>query len=280
MSKQFNIKGINGLYLTYKPQITLTTANYANQLLLDEDFFPATKAESNLFDFKNARYQEPSAFIGSNSVQKSNSLYKYSEISIKDGLIANKMYYNKFKFYFRFFGSSLSGYKLPGLNATNSKKILDRLRVKIYVMIGGNVVPMELSNLQKYSGGSWVNITSTSDVTSAGSISAGNYGIHLASGLNSEDCIDMAYTGTTTVNTLFNGYLNAPDNYNFRVDAEFPDFNQFAVHGKGYKIIVRYFNVGVSGTGTYATSEAVELMSNTFVYYEAAQSSAGNPNVS
>jgi|LakMenEpi03Aug12_release.lakeMendotaPanAssembly.Ray.scaffolds.fasta_scaffold219011_2 hypothetical protein len=277
MSKQFNIKGINGLYLTYKPNVTLTTVNYTSQLLFDNDFFPANKAESNLFDLKNVRYQEPTSIIGSNSLQKSNSIYKYSEFSIKDGLIANKMYYNRFTFYFRFYGSTLSGYTLPGINATNTKKILDRLRVKLYVTIGGNMIPMELSNLEKYSGGNWVAVTGA-DKTST--ISTGGYGIELTTGLNSEDCVDMAYTGTTTVNTLFNGYQTAPEKYNFRVSAEFPNFDEVAVNSKTYKLTIRYYNIGVAGTGTYATSEAVELMSNTLTYYEQALSPSSNSNVS
>jgi hypothetical protein len=268
MSKQFNIKGANGLYLTYKPLITLTTGNYESQLIRDTDFFPKSTKDANLFNFKNARYQETGTIIGSNSQQKSNSIFKYSEISTNTQIIANKIYYNKFKFYFRFYGSTLSGYRLPGLSAANTKKILDRLRVKLYVVIGSNEVPMELSNLEKYTT-SWTAVT-TSDTTGSDDIAgAGNYGIQLATGLNSEDCIDMAYTGTTQMNTLFNGYLTAPDKYNFRVDASFPDFNQVATNNKNYKIIVKYFNIGVSGTGTYATSENVELMSNNFTYYSA-----------
>jgi hypothetical protein len=271
MSKQFNIKGINGLYLTYQPLITLTTSNYESQLIRDTDFFPKSTKDANLFNFKNARYQETGTIIGSNAVQKSNSVFKYSEISTSTEIIANKMYYNKFKFYFRFYGSTMSGYQLPGLSAANTKKILDRLRVKLYVVIGSNEIPMELSNLEKYTT-SWTPVT-IYDTTGSGEIATyGNYGIQLATGLNSEDCIDMAYTGTTQMNTLFNGYLTAPDKYNFRVDVAFPDFDQIATNNKTYKIIVKYFNIGVSGTGTYATSESVELMSNNFVYYQSALS--------
>jgi hypothetical protein len=269
MSKQFNIKGINGLYLSYKPDLTLTTLNYENQLIEDYDFFPTNLAQANLYNFKNARYQESSKLIGSNAKQKSNSIFNYSEIITKDDLVANKMYYNTFKLYFRFFGSTLSKYRLSGLNASTTKKVLDRLRIKIYVTIGSNEIPMELSNLEKYAG-SWTAVT-TGDTTGANSISGGNYGIQLATGLNSEDCVDMAYTGTTTINTLFNGYLTAPDNYNFRVDASFPDFDQIAKSTKTYKIKIKYLNIGVTGAGTtYSVSESVELMSNAFVFYEQA----------
>lgn len=271
MSKQFNIKGINGLYLTYKPEVALTTLNYENQLIEDYDFFPTGAAQANLYDFKNARYQESSKLIGSNSKQKSNSIFNYSEIVIKDELVANKMYYNTFKLYFRFYGSTIKKYRLPGLTDSITKQVLNRLRVKIYVTIGSNEIPMELSNLQKYTGSAWTAVT-TGDTTGSGSISGDNYGIQLATGLNSEDCIDMAYIETTTINTLFNGYLTAPDGYNFRVDASFPDFDQIAKNTKSYKIKIKYLNIGVTGAGTtYSVSESVELMSNTFVFYEQAQ---------
>lgn len=283
MSKQFNIKGVNGLYLTYKPKIVLTNLNYKNQLIEDYDFFPTSTSEANLFDFRNARYQDPGTIIGSNATQKSNSIYKYSEISSKEGLVANKMYYNTFKFYFRFYGSTLNNYRLTGLTAAQTKKILDRLRVEIHAVIGSNTIPLELDNLEKYVGGSWTPVTS-SDVTGVGSIqNSGNYGIQLSSdfvsGLGTVDAIHMAYTGTTQMNTLFNGYTTAPNNYNFRVDASFPDFDQKANNNKNFKIIVRYFNIKVTGTGTYATTRAVELMANNYVYYQEAVSPTSNPSV-
>ena len=129
---------------------------------------------------------------------------------------------------------------------------------------------MELDDLEKYdyTTSTWVPVT-TGDVTGAGNISNGNYGIQLTTGLNSVDCIDMAYTGTTTVNELFNSYNQAPDSYNFRVKASFPDFDQIAKKTKNYKITIKYYNIGVSGAGsTYSNSESVELMSNSFVFYE------------
>jgi hypothetical protein len=276
MNKQFNIKGINGLYLAYKPIIALTPSNYKSLLIEDYDFFPTNIEQTNLYDFKNFRYEEPARLIGSNSKQRANSVLNHSEATIKNEIVANKMYYNTFKFYFRFFGSTISRYILPTVPGNTAqkreltKKVLDRLRVKIYVTIGSNEIPMELSNLEKYVGSSWVPVT-TADTTGSNNISAGNYGIQLANGLNSEDCVDMAYTGTTGTNTLFNGYLNAPEGYNFRVDASFPDFDQIAKNTKNYKIKIKYLNIGVFGAGSiYSVSESVELMSNTFVFYEQA----------
>jgi hypothetical protein len=278
MNKQFNIKGTEGLYLSHKPLIALNTNNYKNLLIEDYDFFPTNVTQTNLYDFKNARYEDPFKIIGSNSKQSANSVLNNSEITIKDELVANKMYYNTFKLYFRFFGSTISKYILPTVPGTNpstrraiSKKVLDRLRVKIYVTVGSNEIPMELSNLQKYNGSDWVNVT-TADTTGGNNISAGDYGIQIANGLNSEDCIDMAYTGTTIMDNLFNGYLVAPDRYNFRVDASFPDFDQIANSTKTYKIKIKYLNIGVSNGGSiYSVSESVELMSNTFTFYDAVQ---------
>jgi hypothetical protein len=278
MSKQFNIKGINGLYLSYKPEIPLTTLNYENQLIEDYDFFPSSRAQVvNSYRFKNARYQESSKIIGSNSRQKSNSIFKYTEITTNDELVANKMYYNTFKLYFKFSGSTLSQYILPtvpgatpAIKRALTKKVLDRLRIKVYVVIGSNEIPMEITNLEKYTT-LWTPVV-TGDRT--GTINTGGYGIQLTEGLNSEDCVDMAYTGTTAINNLFNAHTNAPDGYNFRVDASFPDFDQIAKNTKTYKIKIKYLNIGVSGAGsTYSVSESVELMADTFVFYQQAQSS-------
>lgn len=274
MSKQFNIKGISGLYLSYKPEITLTDLNYRELLLENYDFFPNGTSQYNLYDLKNAKYENPSKLIGSNSTQKSNSLFKYSEIKIKNELIANKIYYNTFKFYFRFYGSTLNNYFLPGLSSSVTKKLLNRLRVEVFVDIGSNSIPMELSNLEKYDGSTWTAVTSGDTVGSFSSIEDGNYGIELSNDFVTDtgtvDGIHMAYTGTTQMDTLFNGYKTAPDGYNFRVDAAFPDFEQISNNGKDYKITVKYFNIGVPTTGIYATTRAVELMSNTFVIYKRA----------
>lgn len=288
MNKQFNIKGVDGLYLSYEPSIELNANNYRGLLIEDYDFFPTNVAQANLYDFKNARYQDSAKIIGSNSKQSANSNLNNSEITIKGELIANKKYYNTFKLYFRFFGSTINKYILPtipGGNVNNrraiTKKVLDRLRIKIYVTIGSNEIPMELDNLQKYENSDWVNVT-TADTTGDNDIANnGNYGIQIADGLNDEDCIDMAYTGTTLINNLFNGYLTAPDGYNFRVDASFPDFGQMSKGTKTYKIKIKYLNIGVSNAGPiYSNSESVELMSNTFTFYDAIAETTLAPGLS
>ena len=59
--------------------------------------------------------------------------------------------------------------------------------------------------------------------------------------------------------------------YNFRVDVSLPDFDQTVLKTKDYKIIVKYYNIGVNLTDVpdlFKTSESVELMSNNYVYYE------------
>jgi hypothetical protein len=269
MNKQFNLQGINGLYLSYKPQVSLTTINYKDYLMQDFDFFPESDGAAKLYNFKNSQYKDTGKILGSNSTRKANSSLKYSEISVKDALIANKIYYNSFKFYFRFAGSGIENYKLSGLTSVQTKKILDRLRLKLYVYLGVNLISMELTDLEKFDGSSWVAVDS-SDVTGSGDIEgAGDYGIQLTTGNNGEDCIDMAFGDITMVKTLFDGYLTAPENYNFRVTASFPDFEQTPKNSKNYKIIVKYFNIGVAGTGgIYSVSEQVELMSDNYSYYE------------
>lgn len=265
MNKQYNLKGESGLYLTYKPSVELTSGNYQNLLIEDYDFFPKTINKANLYDFKNSRYDDQK-IIGSNSKQLSNSNLKHSEISLDGELILNQSYYNQFKLYFRFTPSTIADYTLSGLTKTQTKRILDRLRVKIYISLGSNIIPTELTNLQKYVTNNWVNVE-PSDVTGAGSIVNGDYGIQLATGLNNEDCIDMAYTGTTTVNNLFTGYTANPDGYNFRVDVKTPTFIEKVKTNKKYKIIIKYLNIGVSSTGIYTNSEDIELMSDNYIVY-------------
>ena len=80
MSKQFNISGVNGLYLINKPNETLTSLNYKDQLIEDYDFYPKTKTESNNFTLKNVIFDDAnlkdfnnikfSAFAGSNAITK------------------------------------------------------------------------------------------------------------------------------------------------------------------------------------------------------------------
>ena len=278
MSKQFNIKGQNGLYLSNEVNTTLTALNYKSLLIQDYDFFPQSSKDANLFDLKNVKYDQTlNQFYGSNSISKSNSALTYSYAFKTGDIIPNKKYYNTFKMYFKFTGSSLGGFTFPGFSGTSSvtlsAKVLNALRLKVYIQLGSNLIPATLSNLTKVtaSGGSTFVAVTNSDISGgSGNISQADgtkTGIQLTTGLNSESCIDMRYT--TGLSGLFTNIgLNG---YSFCMDVSLPDFDQIALKTKDYKIIVKYYNIGVTGTGvptTFTTSESVELMSNNYIYYE------------
>ena len=278
MSKQFNISGINGLYLTNKPNETITSLNYKDQLMEDYDFYPKTKTESNNFTLKNVIFDDVnlkdfnnnkfSAFAGSNAITKTNSTIKYSEIHKKNHLIPNQVYYNSFRFYFRFYGSDLGGFTRDGWSTTQTRNLYNRLRVKLYAQLGSKVVPLDLDTLEYYSAGS---------APALGAITGNTYysvtnkaGIRLTTGENGQDCIDMGYSGATYTQ-LFEAYKDAPGGYNFRVNVKLPDFEQTAEKTKDYKIIVKYYNIAVTDAPSlglpYTASETIEHMSNVFIYY-------------
>jgi hypothetical protein len=276
MSKQFNISGVNGLYLINKPNETLTSLNYKDQLIEDYDFYPKTKTESNNFTLKNVIFDDAnlkdfnnrkfSAFAGSNAITKSNSTIKYSEIHKKNHLIPNQVYYNSFRFYFRFYGSDLGTFTRSGWTATQTKNFYNRLRVKLYAQLGSKIVPLSLENLEYY----YYDSGAFNDVDSSFYSITNKAGIRLTTGENSEDCIDMGYSGTTYTQ-LFEAYKTTPGGYNFRVDVKLPDFEQTAEKTKDYKIIVKYYNIAVADAPSlglpYTASETIEHMSDVFIYY-------------
>jgi hypothetical protein len=272
MSKQFNIKGINGLYLSSKPELLLDDSNYKSLLIEDYDFFPETVAQSNLFNFKNSRYEDSGKILGSNSTQKGNTNLRYTEITFKNEIVSNSNYYNNFTLYFKFNGSTLDGYTLPGMSAFNTRKLLDRLQVEVYIKLGSKIIPLKINNPKKWGlGNSWVDITSydKSDV-----IEDGGYGVEVTTTTSSItsseiDCLHLAYTGNTTPfngdpfynngDTLFNeSSKRAPSGYNFKIDYTLPDFEQISGGGKDYSLIIRYTRVGDS---------KIEVMSKSHVYY-------------
>jgi hypothetical protein len=277
MSKQFNITGINGLYLINKPNETLTSLNYKEQLIEDYDFYPNSKTESNNFVLKNVVFDDKTikdlngvqfnAFAGSNAISKANSTIKHSEIYKENHLIPNQVYYNGFVFYFRFYGSTIDGYVRSGWTATQTKNFYNRLRVKLYVQLGSKLVPLNLENLQYYDDG----YAGFSNVDGTFYSATNKAGICLTTGENSEDCIDMGYSGTTKI-SRFEAYANTAGKYNFRVNAKLPDFEQSAEKTKDYKIIVKYYNIAVTDAPSlglpYTASETIEHMSNTFIYYQ------------
>lgn len=291
MNRQFNIKGINGLYLSYKPNTELNINNYESLLLKDNDFFPNDNTEALEFNFTNSQYT-PTSFLGSNSIQKSNSSVRRSEINTQNKIISNRLYYNKFKFYFRFYGSTLENYSLPNLTTEITKKILNRLRVKLYVDLGGNLASLILDNLERlvlFNGNLiWRPVDNSTDVWTIGTgyggvVNNGDYGVQLFHS-NNEDCIDLAYLGIDPV-TLddplnIDEYQITPDGYNFRVDVSVPNFLQKSGRNKNYKIIVKYFNIGITDNevsgSTYSISESIELMSNSFILTEEIESPTEN----
>ena len=278
MGKQFNIKGQNGLYLSNgTPSIYSTDVNndyyYKKLLIEDYDFFPKNQQEANLFDLKNVKYRATSSQLyGSNSIAKSNSSLSYSYIFKKGELIPNKKYFNSFKMYFNFGGSVLGSYVFPGFSGTSaasiSAKVLNALRVKVYIQLGAQLFPATLTNLEQVvSNGSatWTGVTS-SDRTGTIADSGNAYtGRQLATGLNSQSCVDMRWSTSALFTNL------STNGYGFRMDVSIPSDKQQALKTKDYKIIIKYYNIGHVATGVptlYTTSESVELMSNNYIYYE------------
>lgn len=281
MGKQFNIKGQNGLYLSNQPTTTVTLLNYQNLLVQDFDFFPKNKKNANLFDLKNVRYNPiGNQLYGSNSIAKSNSNITHSLIFKGGNLIPNKKYVNTFKMYFNFSGSDLGTYVYPGFAGPNSallsSRVLNALSVRVYIQLGANLILTTLTNLQKVvsngalasSSSSWTAVGSGDRTGTISNTTAGNTGIELG-----RTFIDMRWS---TSNIFKNVSTNG---YGFRVDAAL-SFNTeedaliSALKTKDYKIIVKYFNIGVTSTTAsdvplqYRTTESVELMSNNYIYYQ------------
>ena len=278
MGKQFNIKGQNGLYLSNQPTAMVTLLNYRDLLIQDYDFFPKNKKDANLFDLKNVRYNPiGNQLYGSNSIAKSNSNLTYSYIFKSGNLIPNKKYINTFKMYFNFKGSDLGTYAYPGFTGANpallTSQVFNALRVRVYVQLGANLILATLTNLQKVvsnnalasSSSSWTAVTSSDRTGTISNTTAGNTGIEL-----SRTAINMRWsTSNIFKNVSTNGYgfrMDVALSFNTEEDALIS-----ALKTKDYKIIVKYFNLGVTTTGVpspYNTEESVELMSNNYIYYQ------------
>jgi hypothetical protein len=274
MGKQFNIKGQDGLYLSNQSTVTVTESNYQDLLIQDYDFFPKSKNDANLFDLKNVRYNRiGNQLYGSNSIAKSNSGFLYSYIFKSGNLIPNKKYFNKFKMYFKFTGSDLGTYIFPGFSGTSagtlSSSVLNALRIRVYIQLGANLIPATFSNLEKVMGPGF---TGWTPVTSADILPGGTGNISISDGSKtgiqrSRNYIDMRWRNAALFTNL------STNGYGFRVDVSLPldDLELLALKTKDYKIIVKYFNIGVTTTGVpepYRTSESVELMSNNYIYYQ------------
>jgi hypothetical protein len=272
MNKKFNLKDKDGLYLKYESPQTPTVSNYNDVLIRDYEFLPMDNQMVGNFVFKNASYDNPNKIKGGNSLIEANSIFAFSEIFKKDDIIPGNLYYNKFKFYFNFGDSDIGTFNLQNLTSTQTQQILNGLRIKLYVEIGNSTIPLSLENLQIYrfnlavNADTWTQQSDSADLSPSGgaiSAQATKIGIQLTTGLNGEHCIDMRYGSS-----LYDNYKKSPNGYTFRVDAKFPNVVK-VLGSKNYKIIIRYYNIGVTGaTSPYNTSESVNLMSNNYVYYE------------
>jgi hypothetical protein len=277
MEKQFNISGLNGYYISYVPTGTVDNTSYLTELIQDNDFFPKSTNDSLSFIFKNAAYSD-GVIIGSNRAT-GNSTLTHSEIIKPNELILNKTYYNTFTFYFSFRGSSLFGYTPDStvISGANYSKHLNRLRIKLYVELGATLIPLTLTDLYFWSSFisayNWMYVGDNTDRFSTGL----TQGFKLNTGLNNESCIDLCYgTGSTggvdTGYDYYSDYFNdmAENGYNFKVTASLPNFTGTTKNNKDYKLVVKYYNIGVTGTTyPYDTSESMELMSNTYLWYQA-----------
>ena len=276
MGKQFKLTDTNGLYLTYRPSVTIDGTNYLTQMIRDADFFPRTNNDALLYSFKNSKYSDPSVIMGSNALSSANSSLTHTEIKYPNQLILNEIYYNTFTLYFSFNGSQLFGYT-PGLgmSGTDFSGYLNRLRVKLYAQIGNNTVSLNLSNLQFWHSGTatWANASTTHyNGTSL-------QGFKLNTGLNSESCIDLGYgTGAISVDApYYNKYSDyfdettGPNGYNFRITAAMPNFSSKATGTKDYTLIIKYLNIGAPGSSLvapYSVTEGVELMANVYPWFQ------------
>jgi len=287
MKKQFNISGLNGYYLSFVPTGTVDSSNYLTKLIKHTDFFPKTTNESLSFVFKNASYSDPGVILGSNRAS-GNSSFKYTEITKPNELTLNKMYYNTFTFNFKFTGSSLGGYTPDSsvISYENYGKHLNRLRVKLYVQLGANLIPLSLADLYFWNSlsSSWTYVGTGTTRFSTGL----TQGFKLNTGLNGEPCIDLCY-GTGSTGGVDGGYAKysdyfndafGPNGYNFKVTASLPDFSSVATNSKDYKLIIKYYNIAVTGTTyPYNTSESIELMSNTYLWYQVSSDNESVPVV-
>jgi hypothetical protein len=182
--------------------------------------------------------------------------------------------------YFNFKGSDLGTYAYPGFTGANpallTSQVFNALRVRVYVQLGANLILATLTNLQKVvsnnalasSSSSWTAVTSSDRTGTISNTTAGNTGIERA-----RTFIDMRWsTSNIFKNVSTNGYgfrMDVALSFNAEEDALIS-----ALKTKDYKIIVKYFNLGVTSATEsdvplqYRTSESVELMSNNYIYYQ------------
>lgn len=246
MSRRYNIKGLNGLYLGYKTDEVLTLFNYKTYLFEDYDFFPTGKHVKNL-EFLNSNFVSNN-FIGSNSKAKSNTEKKYSEITIKESLSPTQKYINEFYLHFRFYG----GENLATTNGVPTDT-LRRLRVQVKIAFGSTIVGTLFNDLTYYiNDDSTINMDPDSANVIDENVATTKDGIAIRNWdnftVNQEegDTIYLSFNHSKSnyggYKSFFETYKNTTSGYNFRVKCFTPIDLAKAVGNNDYKIIVNYFN--------------------------------------
>lgn len=257
IKKRFHIKNENGIYLSNIPLID--SEDYKGGLLRDIDFFPKRVNDfSNIF--RNCSVKMIDGFnsiIGTNKKPKLDNSILHSEFIKKDSLVFSKLgYTNSFYFYFRFYGSN------------NIDNDLDQLKVRLYVQIGSNLIPLTISHLSVwdydintetyyyipvidhptkdfyFNGFSGISISNNNIWNSF----EGEYSVLNGNG------IVMGYNDWED---LFEDYIEAPNGYNLRVKCESPT-NMKLEGSRDYKLIIEYLNI--DGTEPRLSETIVEYV--------------------
>lgn len=275
MDKRYNIKNVGALNLGYKSpdNLTINLSNYSDHLLQDYDFFPNkfradgvvyknTKFTQTVYNEKNnnviTTYEQKGIFGTNNKSQKDNVI-NYSEFIKLNSLNLTQEYFNNLFFYFNFYDP---------INITITNKELSQLRVKLFISLGNNVVPLTLTDLEYYDLTLSTNsdVWSTTHFESAFGLPAFNTtdgGISLASGntynATTGDSIVLQSFGAGYLNDLLSKNRYSPNGYTFRLKAHTPTgVKPKAIGNIDYKLIIKYFDL--SGT--------IERMSETVIIYQ------------
>jgi len=252
--RQFNLNGLNGLYLRTEYPLTITL----NDLIRNFDLFPIDNLDLNKYQLINSKIQKKTlttdlGFVGSNAKTKSTNNVNYSKIIKKDELVLGENYHVSFEYYFRFVGGKNLDYNPTGTS--------ENLNFSIYVMLGSNKLKMTLSDLQQYR---TTGATSqfTSDIIFRRLDDFGVFGssllpqaqlVYLTSG---DTQVNINYSkkeytardgGSRYVFNIvddFDSYNNSPNGYNFKVKASL-DLSEFftqnrCLNNKDFTILVEY----------------------------------------
>lgn len=242
IKKQYNIKGLSGLYLTsHVDYSTITNNNFTEKLIQDYNFYP--KRGSNVI-FKNVNFDTNGNIVGTNAARSLKNEQKQSEITKQNELILFEKYYVEFDFYFKFHGCDIDdssfnsafpqGVSVDGVGLSASD--LRSLRIYLYADIGNNLQLLELFNLSKYNP-----ITNLYDIPITGTTYWDSVNVV---GIQQHDTIELGYPQKTNsiVNpSFFEDYTSAPNGYNFKLKAKLDITNlPKALSTKTFSIVVKY----------------------------------------